>query len=58
MKKDELLEMSEKNAGYLFTSEVVEHGISKTYLAKREGRYLYSWTDTYGVRIWEYIDSV
>jgi predicted transcriptional regulator of viral defense system len=34
MKKDELLEMSEKNAGYLFTSEVVEHGISKTYLAK------------------------
>jgi hypothetical protein len=34
MKKDELMKMSEKNAGYLFTSEVVEHGISKTYLAK------------------------
>jgi hypothetical protein len=33
MKKNELMEMSEKNAGYLFTSEVVNRGISKTYLA-------------------------
>jgi hypothetical protein len=33
MKKDELMEMSEKNAGYLFTSEVINQGISKTYLA-------------------------
>jgi hypothetical protein len=34
MKKDELMDLTEKNAGYLFTSEVVERGISKTYLAK------------------------
>jgi hypothetical protein len=38
MKKNELMEMSEKNAGYLFTSEVVKRGISKTYLATEKIR--------------------
>jgi hypothetical protein len=34
MKKKQLMEMAEKNNGYLFTSEVVQSGISRTYLAK------------------------
>lgn len=33
MKKDILIELTEKNNGYLFTSDVVKAGISKTYLA-------------------------
>lgn len=34
MKKDILMRLSEKNNGYLFTAEVLQNGISKTYLAK------------------------
>ena len=34
MKKDILMRLSEKNNGYLFTAEVMQNGISKTYLAK------------------------
>lgn len=34
MKKDELRKLSDDNNGYLFTAEVLYHGISKTYLAK------------------------
>lgn len=34
MKKDILTQLSEKNNGYLFTAEVLQSGISKTYLAK------------------------
>lgn len=34
MKKDILQELSEKNNGYLFTSDVVKSGISKPYLAE------------------------
>lgn len=34
MKKDILMKMSDDNNGYLFTAEVLDHGISKTYLSK------------------------
>lgn len=34
MKKDDLRKLAENNNGYLFTAEVIAHGISKTYLAK------------------------
>lgn len=34
MKRDILTRLSEKNNGYLFTAEVLQNGISKTYLAK------------------------
>lgn len=41
MKKEELRKLSDINNGYLFTAEVIRHGISKTYLAKfvREQEY-------------------
>lgn len=34
MKKDDLRKLAENNNGYLFTSDVTAHGISKTYLSK------------------------
>ena len=34
MKKDILIQLSDENNGYLFTAEVLNHKISKTYLSK------------------------
>ena len=34
MKKDILMKLSDENNGYLFTAEVLNHKISKTYLSK------------------------
>ena len=34
MKKELLKKISDENNGYLFTADVLHHGISKTYLAK------------------------